>query len=75
MSRDKLRCLDGPHDCAGPVEYRTTPDRNDGKAFPRCARHFERRLESAEHTLELLSDVPPAWFDPMAAGERWLEDY
>jgi hypothetical protein len=69
-----LDCIDGPGDCAGPVEYRTTPDRQDGKPFPRCEHHFNQRLTSAERNLELLSDVPPAWFDGSYAGERWDED-
>lgn len=67
-----LTCLDcGTTDG---VEYRTTPDRADGRAWPRCEACFRKRLAQAEHNLELLSDVPPAWFDPSAAGERWSED-
>ena len=50
-----LKCLDGPADCAGPVEYRTTPDRTDGKAFPRCEHHFDLRMGSVERNLELQS--------------------
>jgi len=56
------------------VEYRTTPDRTDGKAFPRCTPCYEARLAEAAHNLELQSAVAPAWFDPAAAGERWDED-
>lgn len=70
----ELECLDGPEGCAGEVEYRTTPDRSDFRGFPRCETHFERRLEQAEHNLELLSSTPPSWFDPMDAGEAWGED-
>lgn len=72
---DKLICLDSPGGgCAGPVEWRTTPDRSDGKHFPRCEAHHEARLAKAEENLELLSPTPPAWFDPSYAGERWDED-
>lgn len=71
---DPLTCLDGPNDCAGDVEYRITPDREDMKAFPRCEAHFQRRLDQAERNLELMSDVAPTWFDPSYAGERWHED-
>lgn len=71
----ELECIDGPEGCEGEVEYRTTPDRTDGKAFARCKGHFEKRLDSCERTLELLSPSPPAWFDPMDAGERWDDDY
>jgi hypothetical protein len=65
-------CLDGPRDCAGPVEYRMTPDRHD-RAFPRCEAHFEKRLAQAERNLELMSPTPARWFDPSYAGESWDE--
>lgn len=55
------------------VEYRTTPDRKDMRAFPRCESCFTRRLEQSERNLELQSDVPPGWFDPADAGESWDE--
>jgi hypothetical protein len=71
---DDLRCLDGPADCAGPVEYRVTPDRTDGKPFARCEHHFELRLDQSERNLELMSPARPAWFDESYAGERWDED-
>lgn len=71
---DELRCLDGPHDCEGAVEHRTTPDRTDGRAFPRCRRHFELRLVQSERNRELTSAAAPAWFDPAYAGEQWDED-
>lgn len=65
-------CLDcGKHEG---VEYRTTPDRTDGKSFPRCERCFQRRLDSSQHALELQSPTPPRWFDPSYAGERWDEE-
>jgi hypothetical protein len=74
MTED-LTCLDaGRGDCSGPVEMRTTPDRDDVKHFPRCEAHFERRLAEAERTLELLSPSRPAWYDEAAIGERWEED-
>jgi hypothetical protein len=74
MTED-LRCLEaGRGDCFGPVELRTTPDRSDGKHFPRCEAHFDARLASSARTLELLSPSPAPWFDPSYAGERWDED-
>jgi hypothetical protein len=71
-----LRCLDrgGRSECSGPVEMRTTPDRTDGKHFPRCEAHFEARLAESARTADLRGDVPPAWFDPSYAGESWDED-
>jgi hypothetical protein len=65
---------DRPGECRGEVEYRLSPDRADFKAFPRCEAHWEKRLKSAERTLELLSDTRPDWFDESYAGERWEED-
>lgn len=67
-----LTCLDCGTDEG--VEYRTTPDRSDGKAFPRCEPCFGRRLEDSAHILELTSPTRPSWFDESAAGERWDED-
>jgi hypothetical protein len=69
-----LTCIDGPKGCAGEVEWRTTPDRRDGKSFQRCQAHFDRRMASVQRNLELTSDVAPGWFDPAAIGEHWRED-
>ena len=64
-------CLDGPKGCEGPVEPRSV----DGmKWWPRCEKHFARRLEKQDRINELTSDVPASWFDPGNAGERWNED-
>lgn len=72
---EDLKCLDQPRsDCRGPVEYRVTPDRRDGKAFPRCEHHFDLRLDEVERNLELMSPTPAAWFDPAYAGESWDEE-
>lgn len=75
MENEKPRCLEEGPGCQGEVEYFISPDRRDMKAFPRCAYHRDKRLDQAEKNLELLSDVPPDWFDPSYAGERWDEDY
>lgn len=70
-----LECLDGPDECRGPVEYHST-DPGRRPAFPRCARHWDLRLKRREESMELYadSDVPPPWFDPTIAGERWDDD-
>lgn len=73
MSAD-LSCIDGPRDCAGPVELRSTSDRQDLKTFARCEHHAELREARAQRNLELMSPAPPAWFDESYAGERWDED-
>jgi hypothetical protein len=73
MSDDDLSCIDGPDGCAGPVEWRTTPDRRDGRAFTRCDAHFELRLGEVERNLELTSDVAPRGSirpTPVRAGMR-----
>jgi hypothetical protein len=72
-------CLDfdmnEPGACSGPVELRM-PLSPSGRPFPRCESHWSQRLVwQAEHDERYPdSDVPPAWFDPMAAGERWSDD-
>ena len=74
-----LECLDGDMDrgpCGGSVEYRE-PLSASGRSFPRCAAHWEVRLEEHEAHTAVYPDSPiaPAWFDPAVAGERWDEDY
>ena len=69
-------CIDYPSgDCSGPVAYHAVPSR-DAISAARCDRHWARRLENFENSIERYadSDVPPAWFDPTVAGERWNED-
>lgn len=70
-----IHCNHESDECKGEVQYHLPPDRDDMKAFPFCEYHWAKRLESAERTLELLSDIPPDWFDPANAGEHWDEDY
>lgn len=76
MADDELRCINegGKTPCRGPVEWRVTPDRTDGKPFLRCEGHFEERMESVPRTLELTSPARAPWFDEAAAGEHWEED-
>jgi hypothetical protein len=70
-------CLDHGDDCNGAVEFRM-PLSATGRAFPRCDHHWSRRLDWQEDHVRKYgvsdSDVPPAWFDPTYAGERWSED-
>jgi transcription elongation factor Elf1 len=67
-----LRCI-GCNTTAG-VEMRTTADRHDGKAFARCQSCADEREKSVRSNLELSSPVPPRWFDPAYAGERWDDE-
>jgi len=70
-----LECLDGPEECRGKVEYRYTG--RGHKAWPRCEKHGNERLAREEKTQLAYpdSDMPPSWFDPSYAGERWDDDY
>lgn len=71
---EPLECIDdhGEGTCAGPVAYHSV-DPGRASAPPRCDRHWERRLERRENSIERYenSDVPPPWFDPTIAGEEW----
>lgn len=73
----EVECLDdyGEGTCEGPVEFHTVG--SSLRAFPRCTKHYGERLDRYENSLERYadSDVPPDWFDPAAAGERWDDDY
>lgn len=68
------RCLQEGPDCNGPVQFHWTPDREDGKAFPRCEHHFHLRLEQAEEHNRKYPKLQPADFDPSYAGEVWSEE-
>lgn len=75
---EPLKCLER-HDnaCTGAVEMRF-PLSGTGRSFPRCDGHWSKRLALQEEITRRYapnSDVPPAWFDPTYAGERWDEDY
>jgi hypothetical protein len=39
-----------------------------------CPSCLDKRLKAEERNRELLSDSPPAWFDPANAGESWHEN-
>jgi len=72
---DELTCIDGPQGCVGAVELRPSPPMGE-RSFARCEAHQERRWARFEGSLEqeALSPSPPAWFDPMDAGERWDDE-
>lgn len=76
---DQLECLESGNDhdpCRGAVEYRMALSAS-GKNFPRCDHHWSKRLTEQERINQDYPDSPspPAWFDPMDAGERWDDDY
>ena len=63
-----------PDFCEGVADHRSVD--GFGSAPVRCDYHWALRLERRENSLEKYanSDLPPAWFDPAYAGERWAED-
>lgn len=71
-----LACLDREIDeCDGAVEYRM-PLSSTGSSFPRCEKHWERRLAEQERIQERYGGVAaPSDFDPSYANERWDSDY
>lgn len=68
-------CLDGPQGCEGRVEYRMALSAT-GKSFPRCDKHWTKRLAEQERINRNYPDSPspPDWFDPAYAGESWDDD-
>lgn len=76
-----IECMDdGDNDtgCTGAVEYRMSLSPT-GISFPRCDRHWAKRLDAEERMNERVgnwrSDIPPPWFDPTACGEVWDDPY
>jgi hypothetical protein len=65
-------CLEYSDECSGPVEYWHSGGIN-GRSWPRCTFHGNRRLDRHENSMEKYadSDVVPSWFDPSYAGEEW----
>lgn len=79
MSDTELDCIDGPeqgNDCSGPVHLRMALS-GTGTPYPRCDAHWNRRLELEARLRADYPDMPtpPAWFDPLNAGEHWNDDY
>jgi hypothetical protein len=73
---EATRCLEFHRgDCQGEVEYHSFSP-GVQRAFPRCDKHWQERLDRRENSMERYADssVAPSWFDPSYAGERWEED-
>lgn len=73
-----MECLDDgdPRDpCEGSVELRMALSPT-GVPFPRCERHWDRRLAEQERIDSLYGgSLAHDWFDEAEAGERWGDDY
>lgn len=61
--------------CAGAVEHRMALS-STGISYPRCDTHWGQRLQAQERIASAYPDspMPPAWYDPLAAGEAWEDD-
>ena len=74
---ETLECLDdyGDGECSGPIEFHSI-DPGRTKAFPRCQRHWNRRLDARENSIEKYenSDVPPPWFKKYVQMQRVNEN-
>lgn len=73
---DDRECIDLSDECVGEVVPRMALS-GTGESFFRCDHHWGIRLdkEAEIRTNYPDSPTPPAWFDPLAAGEHWDEDY
>lgn len=69
-------CINGPEGCEGSVELRMALS-GTGIPYERCEAHWQRRLELEDRLRADYPDSsnPPEWFDPLAAGEHWDDDY
>jgi len=67
-------CEDYVRSTGEPCEALAVDRTPAGRAL--CITHLAGFWEQREKTNRDYpdSDVPPEWFDPMAAGERWNED-
>lgn len=63
-------CISDSRECAGAVEYRT-PLSGSGRAFPRCDKHWQDRIDLEHDVRRRYPATAPADFDPSYAGERW----
>lgn len=72
-----LECLDDhTGECKGEVVNHPSLA-GTGMAIPRCTEHWGKHIERDQQHRQVYPDspIPPAWFDPDAAGERWDDDY
>lgn len=73
---DELKCLDdhGDGECKGKVQYRMALS-GTGIPYPRCDKHWSKRLDKQQAIRRRYPRSAPRDFDPMYAGERWDDDY
>lgn len=66
-------CIANAAECTGTVEYRA-PLSGSGRAFPRCDKHWEERIDLENDVRRRYPTTAPANFDPAYADERWDDD-
>lgn len=71
-----MKCINESPECEGEVELRPAPPMGE-KSYARCEYHQAQRWARYDGSLEqeAQSPVPPDWFDPSFAGERWDDEY
>jgi hypothetical protein len=69
---DHEECLDARpgEECEGAVEFRMALS-GTGRSFPRCEKHWAKRLETQRGINERYPQHQPSDFDPAYAGEEW----
>lgn len=77
---DHTDCLDTAQgDCQGETYPRPALS-GSGLMYVRCDKHFEDYFQRVGPKVDETrrrypdSDIPPSWFDPSLAGERWNDD-
>lgn len=68
-------CLRGPDGCRGPIRERVAA--GGTTMIYECETHMAQSMERLDRISRDYPDspVPPSWFDPAYAGERWDDDY
>lgn len=77
QTEEQLECIQshgyGENACNGAVEHRM-PLSGSGRSFPRCAKHWDERLELEDGLRARYPVRPPADWSPLDAGEHWDEE-
>lgn len=70
-----MECLNSfESNCKGAIEYRM-PLSGTGRAFPRCDKHWDERLDREAEINFRYPTHAPSDFDPAYAGEHWDSDW
>jgi hypothetical protein len=67
---ERLECLNESTDCMGRIELRESLS-GTGTPIPRCAFHWEQRLDLEDQISERYPMHAPSDWSPLDAGESW----